>query len=305
MDQDPNIERIHFEQIQEFKNLDLYNMLPTGDINDLILLTYDVASKTFTKTVLEAASGGNILVSVDAKLTADVPVNTDKLSVPRGYIFRKDTVLTDVLSLLCNPPVVSTFSATATPGIIMVGAPTPRTLSYDFVQGVDTESIDVSSVAYFKGGTPMAGPTDTTVVQIPGALTYKVAASTLSVALASKYMESLVTVSVAYPHFVGAGATALTDPKVTVIPSDKFIICDFPSISNSTQDFHWFAVHDSDVPLTWVEIDSAGNEDPINRGEISTLFEKQPVGDIFLGNTFMYYKTRVEKILPLKIKINF
>lgn len=304
MSDNPNIERVSFEEIQEFKDLNLFNLPAVASPDNLIMLVYDTRTSSFLHAKIDALGGG--VVFDEAKLTKDVTVNTEKLPVNSGYVFLQGTSFTDVLDILCNPPTDSTLTAAVDRDIIEYGIGVPRVLSYTFDMGTETGPIDVATVEYFRGATLLPSQTDSLAITSGDEVVYTIKATAPAAgATPLKAFQSSVIMRVVIPTFIGLGQTAVptNDKSLQDIKKDGYIICDFTDVSNDF-DFYWFAVDHTFVPKRWAEIDEQGHETGTNKGGMDLLFE--PANSfVYTTNTFFSYRTLDKKVLPLRIKIYF
>ena len=116
---EPKIQRITFEEIQEFYPLDLidypYNPGDPGDPFNTLMLIYDTDTKSFI--VAPVNTGGSDVTIENAKLTADITANPDF-----DWVIDKNFVagmsLQQVMEQLLSPPVPATATIGSTPSII-------------------------------------------------------------------------------------------------------------------------------------------------------------------------------------------
>jgi hypothetical protein len=300
----PNIERVSFEEIQEFKNLDLH-ALPTAVAPDnLVMLIYDTNTRLFTHANIDTIADGDVNISTDALLETDITVNTDDLPVNRGHVFLQGTSFTDVINTLCNPPTDSSLAVTISETVIEWGVSTSRETAHVFTQGTETDGEDAGTIVYYKDNVVQGSAIDISAVNIEGDVLYEVALDTLTNTLPLKAFRSGAIMRVIFPVFIGNGASASANGVLLKdIKKDGFIICDFPGLAAGF-DHYWFAVEENNIPIHWAEIDAQGNETAINKGELSLLFEYT---ETFMhnGNNFFAYRTLNQKTLPLRIKIYF
>jgi hypothetical protein len=302
MSNNANIERITFEEIQEFKNLNLYELPAQANPANLMILIYDTNTKSFSSGVMDAS--GNITITTDAILTRNVTVNTDDLPVNRGHVFLQGTAFTDVIDVLCNPPTDSSLSKSLDVILIEWGVATARTISHVFTQGTETDGEDAGTIVYYKDNVVIGSATDSTSITAESTVLYEVGVDTLNTTLPIKSFREGINMRVIFPIFIGQGfGPVATTPELQDLEIDRYIICDFPTIAGGF-DYYWFSVEQGKTPLRWAEIDAAGAETGINKGDISTLFEA--AGSFqHNGNTMSSYRTVGKKIFALRIKIEF
>ena len=309
MSNNANIERITFEEIQELKDLNLYDLPAAVDPANLVMLVYDTNTRQFTSSILDAS--GNITITTDALLVRDITVNTDALPVNRGHVFVQGTAFTDVIDVLCNPPTDSSVVVSIDIPVIEWGVATARTISYVFNQGTETDAVNAATGNLFVDNvllgplTPSPGVTIITAsVTAESTVVYKVEVDSLNTSLPVKSFSETVSMRVIFPIFIGTGITpAATTPELQDLVTDGFLYCNFPGLAAGF-DTHWFAVEQNKIPLRWAEVDAQGIETGFNKGPISTLFEQS--GNFqHNGNTFFVYRTVSAKTFPLRIKIDF
>ena len=316
-----NIERISFEEIQEFKNLDLYLIDPSLNPYQTVLLAYDPSTRKFGTAILDTdPSSGGVIVQNDAKLLRDVIVSTDKLSIAPGYIFKKDLEFTEFVEELCNPRILPVLSLTVSPNLVEVAVNVQIQLSFDYLKNGYGEK-DLATLLYFKNNVslgnslPSEDYADIITPTTENQITYKVNVNSLDVENASGevLVPAVLTTDseylrVAYPNMNGESETqALPD---LVSDGSKTALTDIKRTHNVILDlsgnfkYHWFATHISNIPTAWTEIDANGVEDAWNNGPIDSLFEKVGIAS-YNGNSFDIYFTQTKTTFSNRIKIKF
>lgn len=306
MAENANIERIHFEQIQEFKDLDLYALVPGENPEEMILLAYDPVIRKFVPAILDTnPNSGGVTVFNDAKLVRDVVVQTDKLPVPNGFIFKKDTEFTEFVELLCNPKEGSVLALLATPLLIEVNQATNIALNYTYTQR-DGGTLDLATLTYFRE-TVATFDGEATTITSEKTVGYSMFVNmNASADFEAENLTSTDSIRAVYPNFIGVTSDgnapgALTNPRLDDIKVDGDLICELNEVSQDYT-YYYFAVHTSNNPTDWVEIDSNGVEDFLNGGPIDTVFNN--VGTVtFKNNTYaiwMSYKTQWGKRIKIK-----
>lgn len=320
MSYNPNIERILIEQIQEFKELDLQELDPNDPALDdkLILIAYNIATRNFF-TFYYDLTEGSIIINNNAFLTKDFIVNTDELSTPRGFVFRSGWALDNIVDALCNPPTGPTLSLDASPYLIEVNTSTSVTLQETYVQ--NSAGLVDSNVpsAYMRGSLSIPTNIDALTITSPSTVTYSVTVRTLA---SPQYpvlnMIAEDTVKGIYPFLIGAGTGNTIVDIGTLIDSQKqalediattdYLIANFPSLVAPAQpapkNYYWFAVHQSFTPISWVAVDSGGNESTLNKGPIETGFSN--IGNmVYKGNSFSIWMGIQDTFYASNIKIKF
>lgn len=308
MGNNANIERITFEEIQEFKDLDLFELTEGENPEELILLAYDPALNKFVTAILDVnPSSGNITINNDAQLTRDITVITEDLPVAKGFVFKKDTDFTEFVQILCNPSKPSILVLSATPTIIEVNTATPILLSYAYTQN-DGGVLDAATLEYFRETVATFSGESTTILT-ESTITYNIFIDMLlSDQYAAEKLTDADTIRAIYPHFIGidgSGTTpgALVGPLLTDIKTLDYFYADFTALDEGFT-YYWFAVHTSNNPLSWAEVDSNGTEDFLNSGDLDTLFNYS--GQItYKNNTYSVYMTNATDFNGGRIKIKF
>lgn len=307
----PNIERIQIEQIQEFKYLDLHEIGESTDPgitlgNKLVLLAFDLDTQAFKYIVYDLdSSGGTIIINNNSTLERQVVVQTDKLPVPRGFVFNTGLNLTEVLEILVKELIAPIFTLTATPYLVEVRQNTDITLATGFIQG---DGGSATGAPRFRRGTIIvAGSPDILYLASVGTVTYTAEQDTLaSPDFPADTLIATDTVKAIYPTFYG---TESTDALPSLDPSDKSpVMVDVPNnldiTFNGTSGYNWFAVHSTFTPTSWVEVKN-GNENPLNGGAIpaSGFIQKSNVS--FNGNTYTVWMNSAPTDYTEIIRIKF
>lgn len=310
----PNIERIYLEQVQEFRELDLYELAPP-EAGKLILLAYDVPSSLFKTLEYDASGGsnGSIIIDGSSKLERDIIVATDDLPNSRGFIFKKGLNLTEVLSLLCNPIVEGVLTTSAVPSIIEINTATTVVISYNYSQnGSGAPKTGVPSNPIYKRDGTVVQASETTVISVEKTLVYETSLLVeANATFPEEWKTATDTVKVVYPNFSdGNGASngtppALTHKEVTDARGKKYILVPFQTYNGaigSGAQYYWFAVHQSFTPKDYAGVID-GQENPLNSGPIDALFNKQGTM-VYAGNTYDIWMTnetiRFEELIKIK-----
>lgn len=306
MAENANIERIHFEQIQEFKDLDLYALSPGENPEEMILLAYDPVIRKFVPAILDTdPNSGGVTVLNDAKLSRDIVVQTDKLPVPRGFIFKKDTEFTDFVELLCNPKEGPTLTLVVSPSLIEVNVATSVGLTYNYTQR-DGGVLDPATLQYFRETVAATNGEDTTITSEKTVGYSMFIDMNESDDFEAENLTDTSSLRAVYPNFIGTSATgsapgSLASPRLDDIKVDGELICELNQVSSDFT-YYYFAVHTSNNPTDWVEIDDNGVEDFLNGGTIDTVFNN--VGTVVYKNNnyaiWMSYKTDWGKRIKIK-----
>ena len=273
----------------------------------MILLAYDPVVRKFIPAILNTdLNSGGVTVLNEAKLIRDVTVQTDDLPVARGFIFKKDTEFTDFVELLCNPKEGPILTLTVTPNIIEVNQSTNINLSYSYTQR-DGGTLDTNTLQYFR---ELAVTTSGEATTIATERTVNYSMFIDMVASDDFEAENLTDVTslrAVYPNFIGTTVDgnvpgSLTNPRLTDIKTTNSLICELNQVSTDFT-YYYFAVHTSNNPIDWVEIDDNGNEDFLNGGPIATAFSN--VGSvIFKNNTYSIWMS-AKTTWGARIKIKF
>jgi len=307
MSENANIERIHFEQIQEFKDLDLYALSPGENPEEMILLVYDPVVRKFIPAILDTnPNSGGVIVNNQAKLLRDVVVQTDDLPLPSGYIFKKDIEFTEFVEILCNPKVGPVIVLTATPALIEVNQATNVTLVYAYTQN-DGGVLDVPTLQYFRETVATTSGEATTIIT-ESTVNYSVFIDMIaSDDFGAENLTDTDTIRAVYPNFIntssdGNAPGTLTNPRLADIKTDGSLICELNEVSSDFT-YYYFAVHTSNNPTDWVEIDENEVEDFLNGGPIETAFTN--VGSVTFKNNSYSIWMSAKTTWGKRIKIKF
>jgi hypothetical protein len=296
-----NIERITFEQIQEFKDLNLSEIEAVENEYMIVLLSYDTVTKKFGTALMNTSSGsGGVSSNTQSVLLSNVEVKTDDLSISRGYVFKKGIDMTSVVKLLSEPPVKSVLSLNASRVLFQVNTSHALTLSYTYtINGGGL--LDETTVSYLEGSTSILAASDV-FFSSPKEIEFKVSGNMGGNDLFfAEKLYGTINAKAIYPVFSGKGASTLTDAILVDISTDREMVLDYATpVAYLTT--YWFALHTSINPKSWVELDSSGNELASNGGTIDSLFEVSlPI--TYKNNSYLIYSTTHETSFTGDVKI--
>lgn len=307
MGDNANIERIHFEQIQEFRDLDLYSIDPSANPEENILIVYDPVIRKFVPAILDTdPTSGGVTVFNDAKLIRDVVVQTDKLPVPRGFVFKKDTEFTEFVELLCNPKEGPILTLNASPALIEVNQATNVFLSYTYTQR-DGGTLDTDTIEFFRE-TVATFDGEATTVTTERTVNYSMYVDMdASDDFEAEKLDDSDSIRAVYPNFIGTSVDgnapgSLSGPRLSDIKTDGTLIAELNQVSTDFT-YYYFAVHTSNNPIEWVEIDDNGQEDFLNGGPIGTAFSN--VGTVTFKNNSYSIWMSAKTTWGKRIKIKF
>ena len=321
MSYNPFIQRILIEQIQEFELLDVEDLALAADPDKLNLIAFDIFTRKFFWFQYDLTGGGSIIINQNAYLTRDHTVNTDDLSVPRGFKFNSGWNIDDVVNALCNPPVLGILTFSAAPYLVEVNAQTPVNLAYIWDKKSEGDIIiaPVDSRTYYRGNIAIPTIPDQLTATSEGIITYKIEFRVdATPQFPSSIKTATDTVKAIYPFIIGAGPSntlasignldSYTRETLHDIKASHYLIANMDGLIASASpipsNFYWFAVHDSMTPVSWAAIDSNGLEDPLNSGPIGTAYSN--IGNLtYKGNSFKIYMGVQETYYGSRIKIKF
>jgi hypothetical protein len=304
----PNIERISFEEIQEFKDLDLFHLVPENNEYLVVLLAYDAVTKKFGTALLDTnpESGLDIVVNNNSSLTSDIIVETDLMSVPEGYIFTAGTDLTEVMQLLANPPVEPIVTLNTPFDLYEVNVAQNIPLSYVYTQNAGG-TLDVGSLAYYNGVTGIGNPYPITFTQAGPVNLNLLIDMDASTYYTARKLKGEKIIKAVYPIFNGvtgnnAETVILDTPLLRDLDSGE-VILDTDNMVVTNTAYYWFAIHRSLDPVQWVTMDR-GHESIMNGGPIDSLFTLAD-SITYKNNIYNVYMTDHETVFSDKLKIKF
>ncbi|MCK5788433.1 MAG: hypothetical protein KAH32_05520 [Chlamydiia bacterium] len=310
------IRRITFDEIKEFEALDV-NRLPEEQ-DTVWSIIFDPVADKFTMAKLY---NGYEMTIVKSILTKNFETRTDDLSVDRGFVFKKNWDLDDVVDALTFPVSGPTLSIVSSVMLAEISVSTPVSLSSTYTKNGGGDLV-AGSEEYYVDGVSLGGGGRTFNLQKTTETSTTVSVNVdIDISSDPKYdmttMSTYTKILTIHPSFHGfkspngSGSfnpiveTDFTRKQLDDIARTKDTIFNFTNIGGSGALYYWFAVGGIHTPISWVEIDSAGVEDGINQGAIDTLFNKQAVDITYLGNTFKVFVVKQPTEFINRIKIKF
>ena len=324
MSYNPYIQRILFEQIQEFKSLDLQEFDPTDPdyVDKFPILVYNAASNQFTLAPFPKNFYGNIITSTAELKTSHTAGPSSPM--PIGFTFVQGWDLDQVVEAICNPPVSGTLSFNADKSLVEIGLQTDINLTYNWNQQSEGPVVP-STFIYYRGSTVLhsgsiVSPfTDHLLASNRGTITYKVEFRTGDTPnFPSSIKTATDTVKAVYPHFAGANDNGAFPTSLTAAGSHKQTLTDIEATHNATVNysgivppatplptkFYWFAVEDRLTPTEWIGL-AGGHEDPDNSGEITSSYNKAPNTISYKNTAYRVYMTKVYTYYDTPVRIKF
>ena len=302
---EPKVQRVDFDLIEEFKNLNTEELPNVA--NTSYIITYDPSIQDFV--YVEIFGGTNVTI-MQAQLARDLIVTNTSLGIDLNAPFKIGDKFTDVIDSIINPKVGGVFSVSVSPNLVKVGPSHSISINDSFTRN---DEGGIKSTNYFVDNSEIFGTTFTNASSIEAWTPVRVRMETDDTGgLPANVFEKTVQLRTVYPQFFGS--TGNTDRDVgfpdfnneilTDAATDKYIILDFPDLNIASASFLWFAVHTSRTPTGWAEIDDKGKEDAINNGDLPGLFIKQgaSVTDQY-GSIFYVYKVAEKTDFSKRIKI--
>lgn len=313
---EPQIQHITFDEILEFKDLDMHKL--AQEANTVWAIVYDPITRKYIKSKLY---DGYSMTIYKAELSQAYVTNTDKLSVERGFIFESGSSLDDVVRALTNPPAKPKVTISISNRMVEASVSTSLNISFSPFQG-DGCPIDATSAIFYVDNVDIGGTGSFDLLRTTEqTVNVRMIVSTVSCSGASYNDPTLsdsTFVRVVYPHFIGFKAVLTGGGHLPITSSDlssredledvtltKRIIIDFNTLGVSGASYLYFATHTSHAPKSWVEISASGVEDGINKGDIDVLFDKLPSAVSHKGNDYNIYITKQPTEFAKRIKIKF
>jgi hypothetical protein len=316
MSNDPNIIRVSFEEIQEFHKLNLFDVLPTVD-GSVLILTYDPATRLFSISTINLGSSV-INLTQNATLATNVTTQTDGLPVERGFIFEKDSSLTEVLQLLTNPifnaeailEVTNTLTGVPYKETLLVEIATSTQLSFAYEYNKrQGGNLVAASDLYYLDNVAIANPSSVTYNSLTtGELKIKVV-SEVNASFPASDIYDTVDLKVVYPIIYG---TSAVDVKPSDFTTGTVLLADLatdPSIElpikgEAASIYYWFGIQASSIPINWIGVYSNGTLQYSNEGLVSNNFNNKGTV-IHKGHTYNVYMTKNKTLFEQNIKLNF
>lgn len=316
MDNEANIVRVSFEEIQEFHKLDLFNIVAKPD-GSVLLLTYDPATRLFSVAEVNLDTGVINLIQ-QSVLATDITAVTDDLSVESGFVFKKGKTLTEVVQLLANPifnakaTLTGTNSASGksfTENILMeIATPSQIVLQYEYEkrQGGD---LVLGSESYYIDNAGISN-TITITSNIIEESEFKVTMeSEGNASFDASTITDTIALKVVYPVIFGTSETKIkpndfTGGEVELADIEKEGSVLLPIAGQTTPTYFWFALQTSLVPINWIGIYSNGNPQYSNEGLVNSNFSNMGTV-VHKGHNYNVFMTTNKTIFEQNIKINF
>lgn len=302
MSDNPNIQRISLEEIQELKDLNLFDLQAGANPYELVLMAYNPATGKFMTTTIntDPTSDGAISVTFASVLEKDVTVLTEKMSAEKGFIFKKDSTLQDVVSLLANPKTAPKVVIDEMGEFIEVNKDFPYSITYSYAQNDGGESDSDTEGFMLDGGATVSTSSVKVTVETDVIFSALVDTAENDYYPATRLQGDKILKAV-YPCFTGLGNGPVVDDFINPILADikgtSEIILSMPEASEGISQY-WFATHMSNSPKTWQNI-----IDTTEGGKIDSLFVYTKEV-IYNGNIYKVYVTDAT-LFTEDIKIKF
>lgn len=310
------IQRVTFDEIEEFEALDIHDIPQETDV--VWSITYDPITGKFN--MAKIYNGYQMMIN-KAQLTKEFETRTDKLSVDRGFKFRKDWDLDRVVEALTDPATAPRLTTNTSIKLIEVAVSTSIDIYYTYTQndgGMNQPSlatfyaddVQLAHSVYVVARSSEATIKLTTNIVIDIAIT-PVPRFDMTNMSANNYIKVIYPSFHGYKVVPGSGSRAdvaegdLTEKQLDDITATKDVIFNFQALHGTGALYYWFVVSSSHNPVSWVSIDSAGVEDGLNQGSISTLFEAQATTITYNGNSYTAYLTKQPTEFNNRVKIKF
>lgn len=261
---EPKIERVSFDQIEEFKDLNTEE-LTGGD--KLYSIMFDPNTGLFKYT--QIYDGFNI-TNINSKTTSAIAVVNPNLGVPVGAILPIESTMDDLATFLLDPPTEAVYSMSLDKSIIRTRSIEQINVSYSYMAG---DRGAITSVKYFKDNVVQGSNIIDINENIEKQIEIKVIIDTDDTGtLGANQIVMTKTLYISAVEFFGTvGGTSrivtgadFTNPYLSAATDAIF---NYPALVAGVGYF-WFAALKSKSPSEWISINTDGSEDAINRGTI-------------------------------------
>ena len=309
---EPNIQRITFDQIDEFKALDTEKLARIADTQYII--TYD---PLIGKFVFSELYGGLNITNIDATTDVDIVNNNPALGLIDKLVIPEDTSLTEFVHMLLNPSKKGTLTCSVSPELVETGVSTIFTISYNYSQHSDGP---MASVTYIADGNNIGANIFSYTFTSEESLAVGVSLKSSAGSLPADTFNCFTEIKGVYPEYYGSGGLAsdfVTRPTVTqtvlstalnIIDARREFVIDYPSLGFEAANWPWFAIAVSrGLPKKWAGL--VGNtgeaEDPLNFGTVVDSFDLMP-GTVLDKHGVAYNIFQIKNVTQFaRIKITF